>query len=188
MKKLIAILCVMSSMLLWADVAVRKYKSVAEVSQEVSVREIKADQMPPSEGMYLCAFSIVPALEWPSQWCDVSLLRFNLLVGRHRLECGIPLMRFTERGLYMLATILKGEVATRATISIIETYAQVRSMVNDMEALQSENDGSPGQVKLLTSVGHKFANFIEENLSTQTVETEIDLNLAVMKIRHKIVK
>ena len=35
----------------------------------------------------------------------------------------------TERGLYMLATILKGEVATRATLAIVNTYAQVRSMV-----------------------------------------------------------
>ena len=95
---------------------------------------------------------------------------------------------FTERGLYMLATILKGEVATRATISIIETYAQVRSMVNDMEALQSEKDGSPGQANLLTSAGHKLADLIGENLSTQTVETEIELNLAVVKIRHKITK
>lgn len=95
---------------------------------------------------------------------------------------------FTERGLYMLATILKGKVATRATLSIIETYAQVRSMVSDMEALQSEKDGSPAQAKLLTSAGHKLADLIGENLSTQTVETEIELNLAVVKIRHKITR
>ena len=37
----------------------------------------------------------------------------------------------TERGLYMLATILKGEVATRATLAIVNTYAKVRSMVRD---------------------------------------------------------
>ena len=95
---------------------------------------------------------------------------------------------FTERGLYMLATILKGKVATMATLSIIETYAQVRSMVSDMEALQSEKDGSPAQAKLLTSAGHKLADLIGENLSTQTVETEIELNLAVVKIRHKITR
>lgn len=95
---------------------------------------------------------------------------------------------FTERGLYMLATILKSPQAIRVTLAIIETYAQVRSMVNDMEALQSEKDGSPGQAKLLTSAGHKLADLIGENLSTQTVETEIELNLAVVKIRHKITK
>lgn len=95
---------------------------------------------------------------------------------------------FTERGLYMLATILKSPQAIRVTLAIIETYAQVRSMVSDVDALQSEKDGSPGQAKLLTSAGHKLADLIGENLSTQTVETEIDLNLAVVKIRHKITK
>ena len=34
---------------------------------------------------------------------------------------------FTERGLYMLATVLKSERAVKATLAIIETYAQLRS-------------------------------------------------------------
>ena len=42
----------------------------------------------------------------------------------------------------MLATILKGERAVRTTLAIIETYAQVRAMVRDMEALQTLKDGS----------------------------------------------
>ena len=88
----------------------------------------------------------------------------------------------------MLATILKGERAVRTTLAIVETYAQVRSMVSDMEALQDKRDGSPEQAKLLTSAGHKLAELIGENLSTQTVETEIELNLAVVKIRHKVIK
>lgn len=33
---------------------------------------------------------------------------------------------FTEKGLYMLATILKSKQAVEATFGIIETYAQVR--------------------------------------------------------------
>ena len=49
----------------------------------------------------------------------------------------------TERGLYMLATILKGDIATRATLAIVNTYAQVRSMVRDMEAMHTEKAGSP---------------------------------------------
>ena len=59
----------------------------------------------------------------------------------------------TERGLYMLATILRGEVATRATLAIVNTYAQVRSMVRDMEAAQTEKAGSPEQANLLTRAG-----------------------------------
>lgn len=40
---------------------------------------------------------------------------------------------FTERGLYMLATILKGPIAVRTTLSIIETFAQMREMARTME-------------------------------------------------------
>ena len=51
---------------------------------------------------------------------------------------------FTERGLYMLATILKGEMATKATLAIVNTYAQLRSMVRDMEVLHTLKDGTAG--------------------------------------------
>lgn len=35
---------------------------------------------------------------------------------------------FTERGLYMLATILKGRVATQTTINIINTFVEIREL------------------------------------------------------------
>ena len=95
---------------------------------------------------------------------------------------------FTERGLYMLATILKGERAIRTSLAIIETYAQVRSMVNDMEALQSKTDGSQEQAKLLSSAGHKLAALIGDNLSTESTKTTIELNLAVLKITHEFTR
>lgn len=44
---------------------------------------------------------------------------------------------FTERGLYMLATILKGKQAVDTTLAIIETYAQMREMARTMEQLQN---------------------------------------------------
>lgn len=95
---------------------------------------------------------------------------------------------FTERGLYMLATILKGERAVQTTLAIVETYAQVRSMVRDMEALQSEKDGSSEQAKLLSSAGHKLAALIGDNLSTESTKTTIELNLAVLKITHEVTR
>ena len=94
----------------------------------------------------------------------------------------------TERGLYMLATILKGETATRATLAIIETYAQVRSMVRDMEVLQSLKDGSVEQATQLTKAGHKLADLIGNNLSTESTKTTIELNLAVLKITHEVTR
>ena len=95
---------------------------------------------------------------------------------------------FTERGLYMLATILKGEVATRATLAIVNAYAQLRSMVRDMEALQTLRDGSPEQAAQLTKAGHKLAALIGDNLSTESTKTTIELNLAVLKITHEVTR
>ena len=95
---------------------------------------------------------------------------------------------FTERGLYMLATVLKGQLATKATLAIVNTYAQLRSMVRDMEALQSLKDGSPEQAQKLTQAGHKLAELIGENLSTESTKTTIELNLAVLKITHEVMR
>ena len=95
---------------------------------------------------------------------------------------------FTERGLYMLATILKSERAERATLTIVETYAQLRSMVRDMEALQTLKDGSPEQAAQLTKAGHKLAALIGDNLSTESTKTTIELNLAVLKITHEVTR
>ena len=95
---------------------------------------------------------------------------------------------FTEKGLYMLATILKSPRAVQATLAIIETYAQVRAMVQDMESLQSLKDGSPEQASALTQAGHKLATLIGDNLSTESTKTTIELNLAVVKITHEVTR
>ena len=95
---------------------------------------------------------------------------------------------FTERGLYMLATVLKSPRATQATLAIIETFAKVRSMVRDMERLQTLKDGSVEQAESLTRAGRKLASLIGDNLSTESTKTTIELNLAVLKITHEVTR
>lgn len=95
---------------------------------------------------------------------------------------------FTERGLYMLATVLNSCRAVCATKAIIETYAKVRSMVRDMEALQTEKPGSPEQANLLSRAGHKLAGLIGDNLSTESTKTTIELNLALLRITHEVAR
>ena len=129
---------------------------------------------------------------WELDGAETEALRSKILTldtnpGRgHHSKHGYKV--FTERGLYMLATILKGKVATRATLAIVNTYAQLRSMVSDMEALQTLKDGSPEQATQLTQVGHKLAELIGENLSTESTKTTIELNLAVLKITHEVTR
>ena len=45
---------------------------------------------------------------------------------------------FTEKGLYMLATILKSKQATAATFAIIETFAKVRYLKRELKELHQE--------------------------------------------------
>ena len=95
---------------------------------------------------------------------------------------------FTERGLYMLATILKGERAEKTTLAIVDTFVQVRELARTMEALQTVDDGSLQQRTLLQRTGNLLADGVGRNLSTRSTETEIELNFAVVKLKHKVIR
>ena len=88
----------------------------------------------------------------------------------------------------MLATILKSKQAVQTTIAIIETFSMVREMARTMESLQNETDGGDKQKDLLQRSGELMAEVIGQNLTTKAVETEIELNLAVVKIKHKVIR
>lgn len=95
---------------------------------------------------------------------------------------------FTERGLYMLATILKSDRAINTTLAIIDTFVQARELARTMEALQDVQDGGEQQKNLLHRTGALLSEMVGRNLSTNTTETEIELNFAVVKIKHKVIR
>ena len=95
---------------------------------------------------------------------------------------------FTERGLYMLATILKSPRATQTTLAIIDTFVEVREMARTMEALQNVTDGGTEQQSLLQKTDQILSTVVGNNLSTASTETEIELNFAVVKIKHKFIR
>lgn len=130
-------------------------------------------------------------LELDSQ--ESMVLRSKLLTLKQGKGSGSNINKynykaFTEAGLYMLATILKSKRATKTTIAIIRTFVIVREMARTMENLQHEQDGGERQKTLLQHSGELMAEVIGQNLSTRSVETEIELNLAVIKIRHKVTR
>ena len=47
---------------------------------------------------------------------------------------------FTEKGLYMLATILKSKQATLTTLMIIETFSKIRELARTVKALSDVKD------------------------------------------------
>lgn len=94
---------------------------------------------------------------------------------------------FTERGLYMLATILKSKQATQTTIAIIEAFVQLREMTRTMQAAVMAED--PEEKKsLMQKSGELIGNIIGSQFETVGTETEVELNFAMVKIRHKIIR
>ena len=166
--------------LLDRDVAALYGVQTKEVNQAV---RNNPDKFPDG---FLFQLDVVEFADWKSKILTSNLTsaeKAAIKMGMRRAPYA-----FTERGLYMLATVLKGQLATKATLAIVNTYAQLRSMVRDMEALQSLKDGSPEQAQKLTQAGHKLAELIGENLSTESTKTTIELNLAVLKITHEVTR
>lgn len=95
---------------------------------------------------------------------------------------------FTEKGLYMLATILKSPRAIEATLAIIDTFTMTRHLSRTMESLQTVEDGGEQQKGLLLKTGEILADIVGSNLSTTNTETEIEFDFAVVKIKHKITR
>jgi len=94
---------------------------------------------------------------------------------------------FTEKGLYMLATILKSKRATQTTISIIETFSKIRELSRNVKELSLVKDETE-QKTLMQKSGEIIADILDDGLETDESETTIELNLAVLKFKHTIKK
>ena len=92
---------------------------------------------------------------------------------------------FTEKGLYMLATILKGERATKTTIAIIEAFAKLRELSRTIGEM-SANPDKFRQKSLMEKSGEIMADLFGDDMKTDETETEIELNFAVLKLKHTI--
>lgn len=91
---------------------------------------------------------------------------------------------FTEKGLYMLATILKSSRATNATFTIIETFAKLRELSRTLNNLPDASEEQ--QKSLLEKSGDLFSDLLDNNLQATDSETTIELNLAVLKVKHTV--
>ncbi|MEI7451158.1 MAG: ORF6N domain-containing protein [Desulfomonile sp.] len=94
---------------------------------------------------------------------------------------------FTEKGLYMIATILKSKLATEATFAIIETFSKIRKISRNIQELSVVQDKAD-QKALLQKSGGLIAELLEDDLQTTGTETTIELNFAVLKFKHTIKK
>lgn len=92
---------------------------------------------------------------------------------------------FTEKGLYMLATILKSKQATETTFAIIETFARIRQLSRTLNQL-TEAESEAQQKALMRKGGEIISEVLGDELSTTDTETTVELNVAFLKVKHTI--
>lgn len=92
---------------------------------------------------------------------------------------------FTEKGLYMLATILHGERAEATTIAIVETFAKIRELARTMAELADAKE-TFAQRSLMQKSGDILADVLGEDMTKTEDETTFELNFAVLKFKHTV--
>ena len=92
---------------------------------------------------------------------------------------------FTEKGLYMMATILKSAQATQTTIAIIETFTKVRYLKRELVELHQETDTTQ-QSERLKRFGEVISDIVMPDLATTETESTLELNFFIGKLKHTV--
>jgi len=92
---------------------------------------------------------------------------------------------FTERGLYMLATILNSERAKAATFAIIETFFKVRSLKRELVELHKETN-KEAQARKMNHFGDVLTDIVMPDLQTSETESSLEINFFIGKIKHTV--
>ncbi|MBR5736437.1 MAG: ORF6N domain-containing protein [Bacteroidales bacterium] len=92
---------------------------------------------------------------------------------------------FTEKGLYMLATILKSQRATIATLAIVETFAKVHSLKRELAELHDERDKEVQKTKI-QHFGEVLTDIVMPEMETSETESSLELNFIIGKVKHTV--
>lgn len=116
---------------------------------------------------------------------DVEHLRSQNVTANISAKSRFLPVAFTEKGLYMLATILKSPKATDATFAIIETFASVRELKRELINLHKETDPKVQQSKM-KRFGEVLSDIVMPDLETSEIESTLELNFIIGKIKHTV--
>lgn len=92
---------------------------------------------------------------------------------------------FTEKSLYMLATILKSKTAVNTTLAIIETFTAIRELKRELLDLHKEPDKAKQQTKM-EHFGNILSELVMPELETTETESSLELNFLIGKIKHTV--
>ncbi len=116
---------------------------------------------------------------------EIRNLRSKILIANLSPKSRTLPYVFTEKGLYMLATILKSPNATAATIAIVETFAAVRSLKHELVELHNETDQLVQQDKM-KHFGEVLSDIVMPDLETSETESSLELNFIIGKLKHNV--
>jgi len=117
---------------------------------------------------------------------ELRVLRSKILTANSNMSRVLP-KAFTEKGLYMLATILKSPQATQTTLAIIETFAKIRELtktVGELAKTTTDVEKKP----LMQKSGEIISDILSDALDVSETETTFEINLAVMSLKHTVRK
>ena len=122
---------------------------------------------------------------WEIDNHEFAILRSKFSTTKFAKTRQLP-KAFTEKGLYMLATILKSPKAVETTIAIVETYAKLKELSRVIVEVPQHEDKSTEQQVLLHRGGQLVEGIISDILPKQSSETSFELNLAMFKFKHSV--
>ncbi len=94
---------------------------------------------------------------------------------------------FTERGLYMLATILKSPQAVDTTIAIVNTFAQIKDLTQTIYQF-SKAETDEQRVKIFENSTEIISDLLDNELTASQHETSFKIKLPFFEITRKITK
>jgi hypothetical protein len=93
---------------------------------------------------------------------------------------------FTERGLYMLATILKGPQAIQTTLAIIDAFVQVKELIQNVHQMANAKDEQ--KIEIFNNSADIISELLDSDLIMSQHETSFKLKLPFFEVSRKVTK
>jgi len=94
---------------------------------------------------------------------------------------------FTERGLYMLATILKSPQAISTTIAIIDTFAQLKTLTQSVYQF-AKTKNNKQRIKIFENSTQIITDLLDNELTVSQQETNFKIKLPFFEISRKVTR
>lgn len=96
---------------------------------------------------------------------------------------------FTEKGLYMLATILKSPLATQTTIAIIETFTKLRTLARKIQQANAEAEkGKMPSVQEQGQIQEMMNDVFTDHLPAKIQKITFGINLGFFHFKVETTK